>query len=107
MRGNARRISTAGGETPVWGRDGRELFFVDDVPRMIAVPVIPGPSFQTGAPSALFDVPDYYLQPFHPQFTPTRDGKGFLMRRRQAGTDLGVVVIFNFLDDLKRRMAAR
>ena len=64
-------------------------------------------SFQTGAPSALFDVPDYYLQPFHPQFAPTRDGKGFLMRRRQAGTDLGVVVVFNFLDDLRRRMAAR
>ena len=29
------------------------------------------------------------------------------MRRRQTVSDFGVVVVFNFLDDLKRRMAAR
>jgi len=74
---------------------------------LIAVPVIPGPSFQIGAPSALFSAADFYLQPFHPQYAISRDGKGFLMRRRQAGTDFGVVVVFNFLDDLRRRMAAR
>jgi eukaryotic-like serine/threonine-protein kinase len=101
------QISTAGGITPVWSRDGRELFFIDDAERMIAVPVIPGASFQTGAPAVLFPARDYYSNPFHQMFTLSPDGRQFVMSRRRAGNDFGLVVVFNFLDELKRRMAAR
>ncbi|MEO8227648.1 MAG: hypothetical protein ABI637_09455, partial [Gemmatimonadota bacterium] len=101
------QISTTGGEAPRWSRDGRELFFIDEVQRMIAVPVIPGAAFQAGTPAALFDATNSYSTVFHAQYAPTPDGRGFLMERRLAGTDFGVVVVFNFLDDLKRRMAAR
>ena len=101
------QVSTAGGEAPVWSRDGHELFFVDGAQRMMAVRVIPGASFQMDAATALFPMADYYTTPFRAQYAVTPDGRGFLMRRRQAGTDFGVVVVFNFLDDLRRRMAAR
>ena len=101
------QISTAGGESPVWGRDGRELFYIDGAQRLTAVRVIPGASFQVDAATALFPVTDYSLSPFRAQYAVSADGKGFLMRRRQPGSDFGVVVVFNFLDDLKRRMAAR
>jgi len=80
---------------------------VDGAQRMMAVRVIPGGSFQVDAATALFPMADYYMSPFRAQYAVSRDGRGFLMRRRQAGTDFGVVVVFNFLDELKRRMAAR
>ncbi|MBA2627204.1 MAG: PD40 domain-containing protein [Gemmatimonadales bacterium] len=100
------QISTAGGHEPEWSRDGRELFFLDDAQRMIAVPVTPGPIFQTGAPAVLFDASSFNTSVFHPQYAPTPDGRGFLMQRQQAGTAFGIVVVFNFLDELRRRMAA-
>lgn len=91
----------------MWGRDGRELFYIDGAQRLMAVRVIPGTSFQVDAAAALFPVTDYSLSPFRAQYAVSSDGKGFLMRRRQPGSDFGVVVVFNFLDDLTRRMAAR
>ncbi len=101
------QISSTGGQSPVWSRDGRELFFVDDAQRMIAVPVIAGGAFHVGAPAALFDATNFHTTVFHTQYAPSADGRGFVMQRREAGTDFGVVVVFNFLDELKRRMAVR
>jgi len=100
------QISTEGGISPVWSPSGRELFFIEDAQRMVSVPVTPGASFQAGAPVVLFSVADYLANPFHPYYTLAPDGR-FLMSRRREGTNLGVVVVFNFLDELKRRMATR
>ncbi len=74
---------------------------------MIAVPVARGSSFQSGEPRILFSTADYHINAFHPQFEPSPDGQRFVISRQVAGTTLGVVVVFNFLEELKRRMAAR
>jgi serine/threonine-protein kinase len=52
--GTAWQISTGGGGSPLWSRDGRELFFVAGT-RMMAVPIETRPTFRAGTPVALFD----------------------------------------------------
>ena len=53
--GARRRISTGGGTSPRWRRDGRELFYASaDGRSIIAVPVRPGPAFAAGVPERLF-----------------------------------------------------
>jgi serine/threonine-protein kinase len=54
--GNRTQVSTGGGVYQRWGRDGKELFYVDDG-MLVAVPVTTTPRFEvTGAPEKLFPV---------------------------------------------------
>ena len=52
-------ISIAGGDSPRWRGDGKELFFIGTDGRMMAVSVKTAvgatPLFEAGAPTALFD----------------------------------------------------
>jgi Tol biopolymer transport system component len=48
------QISSGGGSSPLWSRDGRELYFVAGT-RMMAVAIETRPSFRTGTPRTLFD----------------------------------------------------
>ena len=51
------RISTAGGDTPRWRRDGKELVYVSADSKLIGVAVTVGATVVTGAPQTLFDLP--------------------------------------------------
>jgi Tol biopolymer transport system component len=51
-----RKISTAGGTSPRWRRDGTELFYIATNNRLMAVPVRTGTSFETGKATVLFRV---------------------------------------------------
>ena len=105
--GGARyQVSNAGGITPVWGRNGREIFYIDGASNMVAVPVIPGPTFQTGEAQILFSAAGYELQAYFPQFDVTADGRRFVMVRGDSDPAVHVVVVFNFLAELKRLMAS-
>jgi serine/threonine protein kinase len=50
------QISTDGGRSPVWRRDGRELYYYSLDNKIMAVEIRPGAQFQFGAPKALFGV---------------------------------------------------
>jgi len=79
------QISTGGGWAPRWRRDGRELFYTSGS-TIMAVAVVPdAPSFEAGAPQALFDVrmPE---QPSH-RFDVTRDGRRFLVDEQLKPTE--------------------
>jgi Tol biopolymer transport system component len=53
--GERQRISSGGGISPRWRRDGREFFYASPDGRAIfAVPVQSTPTFRTGTPSRLF-----------------------------------------------------
>jgi len=55
--GSRKRISVGGGTTPRWGRDGRELFYAAaDNRTIMQVPIQPGSTFATGAPTRLFSI---------------------------------------------------
>ena len=47
------QVSTRGGETPRWRRDGRELFFVGAHDRVMTVAVQPGPVWRASTPRSL------------------------------------------------------
>jgi hypothetical protein len=92
-----RRISIAGGEQPRWRGDGKELFFVSEDGKMMAVEVRTGapsgpgnrPSFEPGTPQPLFDV----LLPVMGrssvfEYDVTADGKRFLVSS-ESGFDTG------------------
>lgn len=49
-----RQISDAGGRTPRWRRDGKEIFYVEGA-TLVAVAVTTQPRFSSGAPSRLFE----------------------------------------------------
>ena len=51
--GEVWQVSVGGGGSPLWSRDGKELFFVVDT-KMMSVPVQMEPSFHVGRPVELF-----------------------------------------------------
>lgn len=51
------QISTNGGASPRWRRDGRELFYVDDEQRLMAVPIAINRTLEPGTPRPLFSLP--------------------------------------------------
>jgi Tol biopolymer transport system component len=51
------QISRTGGEAPRWRRDGRELFYIDDSSRMMAVPVEADGTISVARTTELFATP--------------------------------------------------
>ena len=98
------QVSQGGGTTPMWSHDGRELFFVDGQRRMASAAVLPGPGFRTAAPRALFSLDGYRIPPWQAMFEVTADGR-FIMGRQLQRTQLRLVVVTRFLDELARRAA--
>jgi Tol biopolymer transport system component len=50
------QVSTAGGTSPRWRRNGTELFYLSADDKIMAVPLHLTPAFQAGVPTALFSV---------------------------------------------------
>ena len=100
------QVSSASGINPAWNRNGKELFYLDAAYSMIAVPVTTGATFKSGSPQVLFSAAQYISNPFARQYDVMPDGKRFVMLGGEADRTVHVVVVFNFLEELKRRMAA-
>ena len=90
------RLSTAGGVGPSWSRDGRELYFIQDFTRLMAVSVQRpnnGSSFRFGEPELLFTTD--FKEGGSRQSYDTIDGQTFVVNRRvadQETTPLTLVV---------------
>lgn len=67
------RISSAGGYSPRWRRDGKELFYITADNRLMSVSVRPGKTFESDNPTALFK-----LGNSRSGYDVTADGKRFL-----------------------------
>ena len=71
-------ISTRGGSSPRWRRDGRELFYLDAEQRLIAVAVETDRGFVPGRSTSLFFVPFQNLGGAY-GYDVVRDGQKFLL----------------------------
>jgi eukaryotic-like serine/threonine-protein kinase len=104
-----RQVSNGGGLAPLWSRDGRELFFVNDNNEMMAVSIAAGSPITVGDPRALFHLPDELLAVEYEYYTPwdvAADGR-FLMarlRRERSAAASTVVVAENWLTELKAKI---
>ena len=96
------QISTEGGTAPVWARNGRELFYLDESNTLMAVPVdTVGPQFSAGRAAKVFDTKYYgnfYSYDVHP------DGRFLMMKESSAGdrNQPSIVVVLNWTEELKR-----
>jgi hypothetical protein len=86
----------------MWAPDGRELFYLVEPRRMMAVPINSGSTFSAGTPRPLFEGP--YLPPLASRtFDISRDGQRFLMiKENVAVTPRELVVVQNWTEELKR-----
>jgi hypothetical protein len=102
------QVSSNGGRSALWSRNGRELFFVNAAREIVVVTVAPGAAFKSGEPRTLFKLPaDYYLDDPN-NYTPfdiSPDGQRFLMARLVQAADARnapLVVTENWFTELKR-----
>jgi len=106
VNGGRWQVSATGGTRPLWSRDGRELFFLDQPRNMNAVTVQQGPRPSFGSPQTLFETASLGLEGQQRNFDLSMDGKRFLMvRNLPAPADVpSVVLIRNWFDDLRARV---
>jgi serine/threonine-protein kinase len=113
------QVSTAGGRTPVWSRDGRELFYHAPDGVVMGVRVDGGASFAASAPVPIVQgayaytfnapSPDASFGGFAARsFDVAADGR-FLMLKplpddEEAPAASSIIVVQNWLDELVRRV---
>ena len=99
-------ISTGGGTKPMWGPDGRELFFRSGS-SVVAVPVQTEPTFTHENPQPLFDGPYWFTAPGR-GYDITPDGERFLMIKTGSASDDAappkINVVLNWFQELTERV---
>ncbi len=93
-------VSVGGGTTPMWSRDGRRLFYFNGT-KFIAASVSTTPTFVVTAREVLFEGNYPPLGGGHATFDVAPDGKSFLMLKPAAGSNEEIVVIHNWLSELR------
>jgi eukaryotic-like serine/threonine-protein kinase len=102
------QISYGGGRQPMWGRDSRELFFIDADGRLSAVRVGAGPGFSASPPARISDIA-LYVRFGGRTSDISPDGRRFLVIQdldEAPRTPSSIVVVDNWTLELKR-LAAR
>jgi eukaryotic-like serine/threonine-protein kinase len=98
-------VSTSGGVSPMWGPDGREIFYVNDA-SLLRVPVTADTTFSPGTPVPLFAV-DLPADRLGPVYDLSPDGRRFLfvkMPAAEAAATVGpVLLVQNWQEDLRLR----
>ena len=94
------QISTAGGEDPLWSRDGTEIFY-DSGPKLMTVPVKTSPVFEAGTPQLLFEA--RFRTDNGVQYDVSADGKKFLVDQDITESALApITLVQNWLAGRKR-----
>jgi eukaryotic-like serine/threonine-protein kinase len=105
--GDQVQVSSAGGNEPVWGRDGRELFYrgqADGGVHLIAASVQSSSDFAVRSRRILFSLDDMIGTNPHANYDLSPDGRTFAMVRRSPSTR---IVIIQNLPALVERMRGR
>ena len=98
------QVSTNGGSFPAWRRDGKELFYVSEDKKIMAVEVKgEGATFERGAPKVLFDLRVRSFIDAQARFAVTADGQKFLVNNTIGETaSAPIAVVLNWTADLKK-----
>jgi Tol biopolymer transport system component len=94
-------VSTNGGYEPRWRADGREIYYLSEDRKLMAVKVGSGPSF--GIPTPLFQTK---VQPgvmaLRTHYEPSRDGERFLVNMALDVAASPITVVLNWTSMLNR-----
>jgi serine/threonine-protein kinase len=107
-------VSVGGGMEPIWARNGEVFYRSLDGRRMFSVAVDAAPALKIGTPVEVFQGP-YYIAATgspRPQYDVAPDGQRFLMLLPDSTNDASavgrrIVVVQNWLEELKQRVPAR
>ncbi len=94
------QVSIDGGTAPVWGRDGRELFFGNG-DALFAAPVALGETFSSGTVRRLFSGP-YTFDAVTVNYDVAPDGQHFLVPGNQAAAPQQLELVLNWFAELQR-----
>ena len=104
------QVSRDGGEEPLWGRTGHEIFFRSASGNMMAVPVTTGASLEVGTPRPLFSTKAYVRTLSHRAYDVTPDDRRFIMLRAlsdSTATPSQLVLVDNWMDELRAKLKAK
>ena len=104
------QVSSSGGSTPLWARNGRELFFLSPDNTMMAVPVAGGAPLQLGEPRALFQRRGPLAGASPSWYTPwdvAPDGRFIMVRsvETERSIDAPLIVVENWFEELNAKAA--
>jgi Tol biopolymer transport system component len=96
-------ISTSGGYEPRWRADGREIYYLAEDRKLMAVPVSSGAA-PFGVPTALFQTEVHAgVSVLRTHYVPSRDGTRFLVHTRSGDlVPASITVVLNWTAGLKR-----
>lgn len=95
------QVSANGGSEPRWRRDGREIYYLSEDRKLMAVAVAAGASF--GVPKALFQTKaPAGVSPFRTHYVPSNDGSRFLINTQIDQAPTSITVVLNWTAGLKR-----
>jgi serine/threonine-protein kinase len=103
------RVSTTGGTRPLWARSGQELFYVSPTGALMRVGVERGPTWVSTTPTTAVKE-GYFMSPTYilgRTYDIDVDGRRFLMIKEgggaeQAATPRSLIVVLNWVEELKR-----
>jgi serine/threonine-protein kinase len=99
------QVSTAGGQQPVWGQSGRELFYINGKGDMISAEIRPGAAFAVGEQRVLFNTGAYAIGGGIHAYAVAADARRFLMTREgEALQESELVVAQHWLDGVRDRL---
>jgi len=98
------KISTDGGNEPLWSRDGKELFYrIAD--KMMAVSVAPGTVFAVAVPKMVFDGRYQFSGTGVSAYDVSLDGRRFLIVQPAADAQPAtqIHIVLNWFSELQQR----
>lgn len=97
------QVSTGGGDEPKWRGDGKELFYLSNDFKMMAVRVKTGANFDAGTPVTLFQANPREMQATSEMFSfdVSKDGQRFVINTQLKTAMSPMSVVLNWTANLK------
>jgi serine/threonine protein kinase len=98
------QVSTNGGGSPQWSKDGKEIFYLGPDKKLMAVDIkSTGSTLEQGIPKPLFDTfVDAYTAPN--RYAVSRDGKRFLINTSTEGDgSKPITVVLNWITEVTKK----
>jgi len=103
------QLSQAGGLTPVWSRNGRELFYLDGAGMLVSAAVLPNATFKLGTQTPLFNTNGYASNSISLFYDVSPDAQRFLLLRLPVSAATGgkveLVQITNWAAEVRAKLA--
>jgi hypothetical protein len=108
VEGGKWQVSTSGGRTPIWSRDGRELFYLSSDNRLMGVRIEPGTSWRTTPPAQVLQSRYFEAGTGSPRtFDVARDGRFLMIKQDSSNAPHNLVVVQHWLEELQRRFISK